>query len=67
MHTGCAIPLIPTDMNRPGYRTQGSKDQLAWIAQYISADEWAELATAVNASLMKHHPCNNTLAMAPFT
>ena len=71
-HTGCAIPLIPTDMNQPGYvhfnqvNNQRSKDQLAWIAQYISANEWAELATAVNASLMKHHHCNNTLAMAPF-
>ena len=60
------VPLLPVDMNRPGYMTQGSKDQLAWISQYISADEWAQLATAVNASLQEHHHCNNTLAMLPF-
>ena len=66
---GRAIPLIdrhePAAMyisasQQPTLQRSAGVDRAVHLRQRV-----AELATAVNASLMKHHHCNNTLAMAP--
>ena len=57
---------LPLDMKNPGFITQGSKQSIATVAQYVDPQEWAQLAEGVNALIRKLHYCNNMCAMVPF-
>mmetsp|Transcript_124621 Transcript_124621/g.388036 ORF Transcript_124621/g.388036 Transcript_124621/m.388036 type:complete len:147 (-) Transcript_124621:331-771(-) len=45
---------LPGDMIKPGYFLQSSRDSMARAAEYVTAEEWAELAGVTNASRNKH-------------
>eukprot|EP00937_MAST-01D_sp_MAST-1D-sp2_P006836 g6836.t1 len=59
------IPYLPLDLYAHGYRFDSSKQQMATIARYVTAQEWQELAQATNKSIQKHHICNSCCAMFP--
>ena len=61
-HVGISKPgKLPSSMSDHGYTHSSSKDAMSRAAQYITPDEWSELARGVNAAIEKHsywkHPC----------
>ena len=51
------IPKLPIDPTT--YRRPRNKQAVDTVMQYVTPEEWAELATSVNASIRKHHQCNS--------
>jgi hypothetical protein len=54
---------LPTDMDNPGYWFEDSKVGLERIGQYISKQEWQELAHGANAAHKTHAATSNGFVM----
>ena len=61
---------VPADLNNPGYYTSWDaaerKRNLATVAQYVSREEFRQLAEGVNSSIKKHHYCSKPCVICPF-
>ena len=62
---------IPDNLVNPDYSSLGNAlhdgaKTFPVIAQYISPQEWSELANGINSSIRQHHWCNSPCAMIPF-
>ena len=54
------VPELPLDPDNPGYRNPArAKPPLDTVMKYVTAEEWTQLAQAVNASIKRHHYCHS--------
>ena len=65
-----AAPHLPVDRNNPGYLPEADfreerQQALAASAQYISDDEWRELAQGMNVLMRKYHYFSKPYLMCP--
>lgn len=58
---------LPVDIANPGYTffKQSHQERLDAIAQYVTPEEYKELASGVNTSITAHHYCNKPCATLP--
>ena len=51
---------VPLDRRNPGYTSSAAerKQALEASAQYVSDEEWRELAQGINLSIEQQHPCS---------
>ena len=60
---------VPVDRHKPGYWTsffaEERRQALASSAQFVSDEEWRELAEGINAAIKAYHPFNKPYFFAP--